>query len=151
MSMCVQSCSSAAHYAHAFVQVKDFCLKSCASDEAVGKGVGERLREERVRVGLNQDDFAKLGGVNRNTQGAYEKNDRSPDASYLAKVANAGVDVLYVLTGCRAMPSEAGLSADESEVLNHYRSMPESDRVAIRRMTAALAESAANASVKKSL
>jgi transcriptional regulator with XRE-family HTH domain len=117
-------------------------LKICAADDAVGKSVGERLREERTRIGLNQDDFAKLGGVNRNTQGSYEKNDRSPDASYLAKVAGSGVDVLYVLTGQRAAPSEADLSGDESELLNHYRSMPDQDRAAMRRLGSALAESA---------
>jgi len=112
---------------------------------------GDRLREERTRLGLNQGELATVAEVSKTTQFNYEKGERSPDAPYLAKVAAAGVDVLYVLTGCRAMPSEAGLSADESEVLNHYRSMPESDRVAIRRMTTALAESTANSANKKSL
>ncbi|WP_155550528.1 helix-turn-helix domain-containing protein [Stutzerimonas degradans] len=124
-------------------------MKICATDDAVGKSVGERLREERTRIGLNQDDFAKLGGVNRNTQGSYEKNDRSPDASYLANVASAGVDVLYVLTGQRAAPSEADLSDDESELLNHYRSMPDQDRAAMRRLGSALAVSAGRYTTRK--
>lgn len=117
-------------------------MKSCAPDESVGKDVGERLREERLRLKLNQDDFAKIGGVNRNTQGSYEKSERSPDATYLAKVASAGVDVLYVLTGRRASMSAIDLAADETEILNQYRSMPDSDRAAVRRMSSALAESA---------
>ncbi len=103
---------------------------------------GERLREERIRLGLNQGELATVAEVSKTTQFNYEKGERSPDAPYLAKVAAAGVDVLYVLTGHRAEPNEADLSGDESELLNHYRSMPEPDRAAMRRMGSALAESA---------
>ena len=60
---------------------------------------GERLADERRRQGLNQTDFAALGGVTVKTQVLYEKSERVPDANYLAAVARHGVDVLYVLTG----------------------------------------------------
>lgn len=123
-------------------------MKNCATGDAAGKSVGERLREERARIGLSQDDFAKIGGVNRNTQGSYEKNDRSPDATYLANMAAAGVDVLYVITGQRAIPSVDSLAPDEAQVLNSYRSMPEEDRASVRRLTAALAESSGRYDVK---
>ncbi len=113
-------------------------------------GLGDRLKEERERLGANQTDFAALAGVSKNSQFNYEKGDRSPDATYLEAIAAAGVDVLYVVTGHRAGLSEAGLAEDESTLLNHYRAMPESDRAAVRRMTSALADSAANASTKKS-
>lgn len=103
---------------------------------------GDRLREERIRLGLNQAELAFVAEVSKTTQFNYEKGERSPDASYLAKVAAAGVDVLYVLTGQRAAPSEADLSGDESELLSHYRSMPDQDRAAMRRLGSALAESA---------
>lgn len=63
--------------------------------------IGERLREERERLGLNQEELGQRGGVNRNTQGKYEKSERSPDAVYLAGIAQHGVDVLYVVTGAR--------------------------------------------------
>lgn len=112
---------------------------------------GDRLREERTRLGLNQSECAAVAEVSKTTQFNYEKGERSPDAPYLAKVAEAGIDVLYVLTGNRASLNQADLSAEEADLLNSYRSMPEGDRVAIRRMAAALAESAANASTKKSL
>ncbi|KJS28382.1 MAG: hypothetical protein VR76_07620 [Pseudomonas sp. BRH_c35] len=105
-------------------------------------GLGERLREERKRLGLSQGDFGALGGVKANAQGKYESDERSPDATYLNGLSSAGVDVLYVLTGKRTPVTAEGLEADESEVLNHYRAMPESDRAAVRRMTSALAESA---------
>ncbi|WP_415844677.1 helix-turn-helix domain-containing protein [Stutzerimonas zhaodongensis] len=104
--------------------------------------IGERLKEERVRLGYNQADFAAIAGVAKTSQFNYEKGERSPDAAYLAAVAEKGVDVLYVVTGKRASVTEGGLSIEESEVLNHYRAMPGSDRIALRRMSSALAESA---------
>ena len=105
-------------------------------------GLGERLREERKRLGLSQADFGALGGVKANAQGKYESDERSPDATYLNGVMAAGVDVLYVLTGKRTPVTAEGLGPDESEVLNHYRALPESDRKTVRRMASALAETA---------
>ena len=60
---------------------------------------GDRLREERVKLGLNQVEFGELGGVTKKTQILYEKNERSPDGNYLAAIAEKGADVLYILTG----------------------------------------------------
>ncbi|WP_414705744.1 helix-turn-helix domain-containing protein [Pseudomonas sp.] len=61
--------------------------------------IGDRLRKERERLGLNQTAFAEAGGVQKRAQINYEKDERHPDAGYLAAIAVAGVDVLYVLTG----------------------------------------------------
>ncbi|TLX52867.1 transcriptional regulator [Stutzerimonas nosocomialis] len=105
-------------------------------------GLGERLREERKRLGLSQADFGALGGVKANAQGKYESDERSPDAAYLNGIMAAGVDVLYVLTGSRTPLAAEGLQDDESQVLNYYRAMPDSDRATLRRMASALAESA---------
>ncbi|MNY17930.1 hypothetical protein D3C86_1512790 [compost metagenome] len=41
----------------------------------------------------------------------YESGKRSPDAEYLARVAAVGVDVLYIVTGARAL-SQQDLEAD---------------------------------------
>lgn len=103
-------------------------------------GIGDRLKEERERLGLNQTDFAAMAGISKNSQFNYEKGERSPDAAYLSAISEAGVDVLYVLTGQRAMPSPDSLSPDEAQVLNSYRSMSDEDRASVRRLTAALAE-----------
>lgn len=82
--------------------------------------VGERLREERDRLGLSQTEFAALGHVGRNSQGKYEGNEISPSADYLAGLAGAGVDVLYVVTGQRSsLPGN--LPADEAGLLVNYR------------------------------
>ncbi len=63
--------------------------------------VGDRIKEERERIGLNQSVFSDLAGVHRKSQANYENNDRSPDAEYLIKLTSMGIDVLYVLTGMR--------------------------------------------------
>lgn len=62
----------------------------------------ERLRQERERLGLSQTEFGQLGGVKKLAQINYEKGQRQPDAAYLAGIAAAGADVLYILTGQRS-------------------------------------------------
>jgi transcriptional regulator with XRE-family HTH domain len=103
-------------------------------------GVGERLREERTRLGLNQDAFAQQGGITRNTQGSYEKGERNPDSAYLIAVAKAGVDVLYILTGGRLPASVSGLNATEDQLLQQFRSLSDYDQKAVHRIVGAMAE-----------
>lgn len=61
--------------------------------------IGQRLVEERKRKGMTQPAFAAAGGVSVKTQVLYEKSARVPDANYLAAVAEAGVDIGFVITG----------------------------------------------------
>lgn len=63
--------------------------------------IGERIREERLRVGLTQTAFGECGGIALRAQQHYEMGRRAPDAAYLAQIAARGGDVLYVLTGVR--------------------------------------------------
>lgn len=105
------------------------------------EALGERLRSERERLGLNQDALGQIGGVNRNTQAKYEKGERFPTADYMAAVAAAGVDVLYVITGHRTPSKEEGLTPKEKAVLDNYRSLGEGDQAAVQRLTDALAQS----------
>lgn len=81
--------------------------------------VGARLKAERERLGLGQLDLAEPAGVTRNTQWAYEKGERAPDAWYLACAARLGVDVLYVVTGVRS--EVADLSPEQSQLLDYFR------------------------------
>ncbi len=100
--------------------------------------IGERLKEERNRVGANQTVFAEQCGVTKNTQLAYEKGERSPDANYLAAAAERGVDVLYVLTGERRPSAAESVSSDEIELVKAYRSMSEAERSVLRRISGSL-------------
>lgn len=64
-------------------------------------GISDRLKEERLRLGLSQSDFADAGGAHRKSQGNYESGERYPDAQYLSAIAAIGADVQYIVTGQR--------------------------------------------------
>lgn len=59
--------------------------------------LGERLKEERVRLGLSQSAFAERLGIHRNTQIKYESGAREPDSSYLEAISRFGVNTQYVM------------------------------------------------------
>lgn len=80
------------------------------------QGVGARLRAERERVGLTQDEMGNRAGKNKQTQLRYENGLNSPTAAYLHDVAALGVDIGYVVTG---FPTE--LHDDEALVLARFR------------------------------
>ena len=63
--------------------------------------IGARLREERVKLGLSQEAFAALAGVSKRVQLKWEKDETSPSAQVLAAFAEAGADLLYIVTGTR--------------------------------------------------
>ena len=75
--------------------------------------IGERLRAERERLKLSQAAIAEAGGVKPLTQFSYEKGSSYPNADYLAKVSELGVDALYVVIGERAPFREAGQGQTE--------------------------------------
>lgn len=81
---------------------------------------GERLKQERKRLGMTQPDFALVGGVEKGTQINYEQDKRFPDVKYLVAIAAIGVDTQYVLHG---EPSQESLTKDEAELLFGYRSL----------------------------
>jgi transcriptional regulator with XRE-family HTH domain len=129
--ICVQTCSFIEDYAFIWVHVKGFCVQSCA--------IGERLREQREKLGLNQEELGQLGGVNRNTQGKYEKGERSPDSDYLSAVASAGLDVLYVLTGEHKPVSPEWISSDVTQMLELSQRIDKADFAVLIRMMKAFA------------
>ena len=87
--------------------------------------IGARLREERERLEMTQEAFGRIGGVLKRALIRYEKNERMPDAAFLAAIAAAGADVLYILTGQRnpAAPAHR-LTPDEQELLALFRAAP---------------------------
>ena len=89
--------------------------------------LADRLKEERVRLALTQDQMAAAAGLNRTAQIRYEKGERNPDTDYLAAVAAAGVDVGYVITGI----ASSAIAKDEAELLRRYRSSSPEVRAAI--------------------
>ena len=82
--------------------------------------IGNRLREERERLGLTQPVFAELAGAKKRTLIDWEKDVSSPTAVQLAQLAAAGADVLYILTGQRSSAQPAH-DAAEQVLLDSYR------------------------------
>lgn len=83
---------------------------------------GTRLAEERKRLGLKQADFADLVGTDVPKQSLYENDRRELRADYLARLADAKVDIVYILTGRRSEGDWLG--AGPSELLTSYLALP---------------------------
>lgn len=97
---------------------------------------GARLAEERKRLGLKQAEFAGLVGTEAPKQSLYENGRRELRADYLARLAEADVDVVYILTGRR----NAGewLEHGPSELLSAYLSLPEDIQRAVNDLVRSL-------------
>ena len=96
--------------------------------------ISERLKSERENLGFSQQALADLLGISLRSQQNYEKGDRSPDSAYLAAIAAAGADVLYILTGQRSQPVPPAqeLPRQEQEWLALYRNSSEEVRAALK-------------------
>lgn len=92
---------------------------------------GERLRTERLRIGMQQLELADACEVARKTLSVWEKGEQTPNAAVLARMAAAGIDVLYVVTGQRAGESEATLAPAERALLAAWRESGEKGRAAL--------------------
>ncbi|MGX8941954.1 hypothetical protein ACWWJF_18390 [Symbiopectobacterium sp. Eva_TO] len=107
------------------------------------EGVGERLKSERLRLGLSQEIFAERCGVKKLTQYNYEKSERHPDAGYLIAAKALGVDLNYVMTGERSDEASAldvVRDEEEAEVLTAFRHIPGETREVAKRTLTAMAE-----------
>jgi len=100
--------------------------------------IGERLREERERLGYNQTDFAGLGEASLRSQSEWEKGKAFPNAKVLAAIAAAGADVQYILTGIR---SSAALTSDEQMLLAGYRALDARGKAGVFGMIGGLTQS----------
>ena len=89
----------------------------------------DRLREEREALGLSQQALAERCGITARSQRNYESGERLPDAGYLAAIAAAGADVLYILTGQRtggasAPPPPRAVSEGDRILLDNFHAAP---------------------------
>ena len=89
----------------------------------------DRLREVREALGLSQQALAERCGITARSQRNYESGERLPDAAYLAAIAAAGADVLYILTGQRAggasaPPPPRAVSEGDRVLLDNFHAAP---------------------------
>ncbi len=114
------------------------------------KDLGSRLKEERKSLGLSQQEFGAIGGVEANAQGKYESGERIPRSDYLAALGKKGVDILYVVTGKRTPMSTDTLNEAERDIITHYRALNEDDQEAISQLATSLSECATDAAAQSS-
>lgn len=79
----------------------------------------------RKSMGLTQADFAALGGVSLGAQNRYESGGTDPGASYFAKLAEAGLDIMMLITGQRCGDL---LDSESAELVTIFLTMPEDMR-----------------------
>ena len=89
----------------------------------------DRLFEVREALGLSQQALAERFGIILRSQRNYESGERLPDAAYLAAIAAAGADVLYILTGQRAggasaPPPPRAVSEGDRILLDNFHAAP---------------------------
>ncbi len=110
-------------------------------------GIGERLFAERERLGLSQEAMGAAGGVRKQAQLLYEKDERHPDTRYLTAIAAAGADVLYILTGQRSqpVPPTATLPPRQRALLDNFEHTDEEGKRHVEQAALLAAKSAANA------
>jgi len=99
--------------------------------------IGQRLAEERKRLGYNQTEFGALGEIGKGTVINWEKDLTSPTGTFLAEIAEKGADVLYILTGQR---TEKVLNQRENVLINNYRHSNEKNKKVIEQVASATAK-----------
>ena len=110
----------------------------------LSEDIGSRLQEERKRCGMTQAELADAIGVVKRTQANYEAGTSDAPAPYLSKVAaKFGFDIPYILSGTRTNLAERALDDVENRLIVQFRSIPEDDQKAIRRILEAMADDAA--------
>lgn len=107
--------------------------------------IGKRLREERERLGMSQPAFAGIAKTTKQTLFSWETGKTAPDGFQLAALSEAGVDVLYILTGQRMdSPAVAPvLSPRQAALLDNYEHTDEHGKKIIEATAFAAAKPAA--------
>lgn len=83
--------------------------------------LSEIFKDLRKEKGVTQSELATIGGVSLATQQNYEAQRTKPSIDYLQKLASAGFDVNYLLTGQRRAEM---LSAEDTEILALWHKAP---------------------------
>jgi transcriptional regulator with XRE-family HTH domain len=127
-------------------------ILSLSSD--IGKffmSIGERLREERNRLGMSQPVFAEIAGTTKQTLFSWESEKTAPDGFQMAALATAGVDVLYVVTGQRSQPvaPQALLPEGDRILLDNFHAAPAQVQAGVKTTLGAFAPAAGQVKSRK--
>jgi transcriptional regulator with XRE-family HTH domain len=79
---------------------------------------GERLLNERTRLGYTQAQLAEQSGLKREMIGRYERGEVLPGVGVVHTLEAHGFDIAFLLTG-----RPASLAEEEQELITAYRAM----------------------------
>lgn len=98
----------------------------------------ERIKEERKRLGLTQEEAAEKCGIRRQQWIRYEKGTSEFDGEALRNFGEAGASISYILTGERSNVTSVGhikvsndiqaLVNEENDLLRLFRGMDKSQQ-----------------------
>ena len=89
---------------------------------------GERLKEERRRLGMNtQDELAEILNVKKNSIVRYEKHSAALDTDQLDLLEDHGFNIAYILWGTTEVKNTE-LSEQEEKLVELYRQTREEMR-----------------------
>ncbi len=89
---------------------------------------GNRLKSERIRLGMTQEAFGAACDRGKIMQMNYEKDNGTPDLSYLFKAKELGVDLNFLLLGQHSVEA---LAEDEAHLLTAYRAQDPKGKAAV--------------------
>lgn len=93
--------------------------------------IGARLREERTyRLKLNTKGMAELGGVTPEQQNEFEMGIKRPPADYQNRIAKAGAEIWYIMTGERAEDDPLLTPREQALIAAFRRSKTEAQNAA---------------------
>lgn len=95
---------------------------------------GNRLKEERKKLGYTQAQAAEICGVSGRMWGDYERGVSQPKTELFFQFEKAGIDVNYVMHGTRGSTVEKSaekLSNEEQELINLFRQANDLGRAVI--------------------
>lgn len=81
-------------------------MQDVTASETLVASFPERLKVERDRLDLSQEEFGRLGGVSKTSQWGYEAGKNWPTVEYLESLRVEGVDVRFLVTGDRQSPHQ---------------------------------------------
>ncbi len=70
--------------------------------------IGQRLKQERERLGVKIADFGRYGDWPVRTVSGWEAGRTTPKAEFFADVQELGLDIQYIITGRRSSSSLSG-------------------------------------------
>lgn len=100
---------------------------------------GNRLKEQRKKLGFTQAQAAEKAGIERETWGKYERGVFMPSGDVLISFLSMGINVsdLFTVEETFRQP-EIILSAEEKELLAQFRQLNQDGKIAIFSMLSAL-------------